>query len=137
MLRFHPPNRDTMQGRADRGGFSAVLPTDAPRLVRLAASRSSLRRTSLRGRIPGEAYKQKGADVYYMYLPDEDAARIFAPRVFTFYYISGSDGQRDGARIRPQKRRRTRDQVPRVPSAVRRNGNALMPRRLSAPFPQP
>lgn len=45
----------------------------------------------MHGRIFGEAYKQRDADIYYAYLLDSDAARIFIARGYAFYHISGSD----------------------------------------------
>lgn len=94
------------------GSLGSILTTDNPQLVRLAASYSTLQRpdsnfdiradppfwvsvtdpqTGMHGRIFGEAYKQKDADIYYVYLLDGDAARIFAARGYAFYHVSGSD----------------------------------------------
>jgi len=94
------------------GSLGSALVAENPQIVRLAASYSKQRRldnnfdiradppfwvsitdpvTGMQGRIYSEAYKQKDADVYYVYLLDEDAARIFAERGYAFYHISGSD----------------------------------------------
>ena len=94
------------------GSLGSILTTDNPQLVRLAASYSTMQRpgsnfdihadppfwvsvtdpqTGIRGRIFGEAYKQKDADVYYVYLLDKEAADIFAARGYAFYHITGSD----------------------------------------------
>lgn len=100
------------------GSLGNILTAENPQLVRLSASYSTERHpdsnfdiradppfwvaitdptTGMQGRIFGEAYKQKDADVYYVYLLDNDAARIFTERGYVFYHVTGSDKYNMGA----------------------------------------